>query len=168
MRDEPIKSPQTVSADGRRLVELIDGVQLRDAMNIPSRVGVTTEVYDERWDLGQPTLRHISHVLLRPGAVSQWNLHEDQDDYVFGTQGMIRATLYDDRDGSPTRGKANVVVLTPLRPVLLKIPRNVWHGVRNIGEGYAAFINFIDNVYAHESPDEWRLPPDTENFPVKL
>ena len=38
-----------------------------------------------------------------PGVVKAWHYHRIQDDRFTCVRGMVKAALYDDREGSPTR-----------------------------------------------------------------
>jgi dTDP-4-dehydrorhamnose 3,5-epimerase len=79
--------------------------------------------------------------------------------------GHMRVVLHDPRDGSPTRGQVDVFHLSPARPTLLAVPPWIWHGVQNLSNDPSSFVNLFDRPYSYEDPDEWRLPPDSEEIP---
>jgi dTDP-4-dehydrorhamnose 3,5-epimerase len=160
VKDEPHVTPTwDVSMD------LIDGVTLREVRNIVTRNGVTTEVFREDWGVTPRPVEQVIHVALRSGAISAWHMHERKTDHVFVTTGLMRAVLYDDREGSPTRGKLNVLNLSPMRPQLLVIPNRVWHGLQNLYDRDSTFVNYFDLQYDYRDPDDWRLPQDTDEIP---
>jgi len=168
MDESGIKDAQTVAAGGRVLRRLVDGVQLQEIPNILTRNGVATEVVRPEWDIGRVPIRHMIHVTLRAHAVSAWHCHHLQTDRIFVTDGALRIVLFDDREGSPTRGQLDVLQLGRMRPATLLIPPYVWHGVQNLESQPSGFINFFDHAYCYEDPDEWRLPEDTDAIPYRF
>lgn len=168
MGNDGIKDTQTVAADGRMLRQLIDGVQLHEMQNIITRNGITTEVARPDWDIGRLAINHMIHVSLRAHAISAWHCHHLQNDRIFVTEGTLRIVLFDDRDGSPTKGKLDVFHLSRMRPTTLLIPPFVWHGIQNLENQASSFVNFFDRAYCHENPDEWRLPADTDAIPYRF
>jgi dTDP-4-dehydrorhamnose 3,5-epimerase len=73
--------------------------------------------------------------------------------------------LYDDREGSPTRGMVNEPNLGAENRAVLVIPPFVWHAVQNVGTSDAVFVNCPTRAYEHADPDKWHLPPDTREIP---
>jgi dTDP-4-dehydrorhamnose 3,5-epimerase len=84
------------------------------------------------------------------------------------THGPIQEVLYDAREDSPTRGRINEFRLGPARPGLVIIPKQVWHGVKNVGADPAYLINAVDSPYAYENPDHWRAPHDSPDIPFQF
>ena len=63
-----------------------------------------------------------------PQVVKAWHYHKVQDDFITCVKGMLKLVLYDDREGSPTRGEINEFFLGDYNPVLVKVPKMVYHG----------------------------------------
>jgi dTDP-4-dehydrorhamnose 3,5-epimerase len=61
----------------------------------------------------------------------------------------------------------NEFYLGTLNPILVKIPRFVYHGFTAVGGEPATIINFPTNLYNYEKPDEYRLPHDNPSIPYK-
>lgn len=158
------KDPEHITPDGRLIRRLIDGSVVRESVNIVTGNGITTEVHREDWGI-VADVRQAIHVALRPGALSAWHLHKAKTDHIFAVAGHLRIVLWDDRDGSPTRGQVDVHHVSGMRPQLLVIPPDVWHGVQNLGAEPACFLNYFDVAYDHTDPDEFRLPPDSPEVP---
>jgi dTDP-4-dehydrorhamnose 3,5-epimerase len=78
---------------------------------------------------------------------------------------MMKLALYDDREDSPTRGEVNEFFLGVHNPVLVKIPRGVYHGFKAIGDDEAIVINVPTEPYNREEPDEYRLDPHDNDIP---
>lgn len=163
-----IKDKQTVLPDSRVIRDLIDGVQLKDLRNIVTRNGLTTEFYRDDWALWDGRPRQMLHVTFRANAVSAWHCHEHQRDNIFVADGSLRLVLYDARPDSPTNGKLNVLNLSRACPMLVAIPPKIWHGIQNLENTTSSMINFFDRAYVYEDPDEWRLPPDTDQIPYRF
>jgi dTDP-4-dehydrorhamnose 3,5-epimerase len=75
--------------------------------------------------------------------------------------------LYDDRKDSETKGQINEFDVDSKDPTLIEIPPEVWHGFKNIGQELAIIVNVPTELYNYESPDEFRMPPDTNKIPYK-
>ena len=80
-------------------------------------------------------------------------------------QGTGKLVVYDDREGSPTRGLINEFVTGENNLTLVRIPGACWHGFKALGVKPMLMINFPTRLYDYEKPDEERLPPDTDRIP---
>ncbi len=100
-----------------------------------------------------------------PGVVRAWHWHEKQDDFFVVVKGMIRVGLYDQREGSATKGEVNDFYLGENNTILLKIPVGVVHGYKTIGVEPSLLINFPSVAYDPKEPDEFRLPWNTDQIP---
>lgn len=100
-----------------------------------------------------------------PGVVKAWHMHRIQDDNVICVKGMIKLALHDSREGSPTMGETMEIFLGEHRPVLVHIPKEVYHGWKCIGEEEAYVVNIPTELYDYSNPDEYRLPYDTDKIP---
>jgi dTDP-4-dehydrorhamnose 3,5-epimerase len=159
---------QTVTADGRRLNRLLDGVSIRD---IPTQVderGSLFEVYDERWDWHPAPISSAHCFTIRPGFVKGWVLHRTFDDRTLVLAGQMLLVLFDPRPGSSTYGQVCEIFLTGEQRQIVCTPSNVWHAAKNIGGGDLVVIDFPTLPYNHESPDKYRLPLDTPLIPYSF
>jgi dTDP-4-dehydrorhamnose 3,5-epimerase len=50
-------------------------------------------------------------------------------------------------------------------PLLVKIPRGVYHGFKTISEDEALVINIPTNTYNYAEPDEFRVHPHDNDIP---
>ena len=163
-----IRDAAQITPEGDVRRNLIDGVRLREVRNVVTRNGVTTEIYRYDWESAPLHVAQAIHVSLRGRAISAWHCHERQTDRIFVVQGSIRLVLFDDREASATRGKLDVLLMSPLRPTLVTIPPGVWHGLQNLEPDTSTFVNLFDHAYRYDDPDEWRLPPDTDAIPWRF
>jgi dTDP-4-dehydrorhamnose 3,5-epimerase len=94
-----------------------------------------------------------------PGVIKAWHYHKLQSDNLVCISGKILLALYDARNSSPTYRKISDFIISPKEPKLIHIPKEVYHGFKNIGKSEAIVINTVTNPYNHDHPDEYRLDP---------
>ena len=93
---------------------------------------------------------YFSEVL--PGAVKAWKRHRVQAQNLAVPLGRIRMVIYDDRNGSPTRGLVQVLELgRPDAYRRLRIPPGIWYGFGCISDRPALLANCADLPH---DPDE--------------
>ena len=145
-------------------MELIEGVKIKKLKVIPDERGRLFEILrkdDELFtEFGQ-----VYITTAYPGVIKAWHAHDYQNDNITCIHGMIKLVLYDGREGSKTKGIINEFFIGTHNPILVHIPRRVWHGFKNIGETECLVINIPDRVYNYENPDEKRKPFDTSDIP---
>jgi len=160
------RDSQTVSATGARATPpAIDGVQIRELGNVITRSGFMTEVFRADWPAMDISVRQVNWVQLNPGAVTDWHAHSKQTDHLIGVGGNIKLALWDGRENSSTKGATEIIRMGAVRPVLVVVPRGVWHALRNESGEPAGYLNVIDELFDHETPDNWRLAPRAEEIP---
>lgn len=94
-----------------------------------------------------------------PGVVKGWHCHKVQIDHFACVAGMVKLVLIDTRENSPTRGAVNEFFIGPEHPVLVEVPRLVYHGWKCIGTAPALVVNVPTEPYDYADPDEYRLEP---------
>lgn len=99
------------------------------------------------------------------GVVKGWHYHKKQQDNFVCVSGMIKLVAYDSRPGSPTKGLLNEFFIGIHHPLLVQIPPGVYHGFKGLTEPEAVVINLSTEPYRHQQPDEYRLPPHTDEIP---
>lgn len=102
-----------------------------------------------------------------PGVTKAWHFHRKQTDHFVCVAGMIKLVLFDDREGSPTRGEINEFFLGTHSPLLVEIPNLVYHGFKCVSEVEAMVINFVTEPYNAADPDEFRVDPHSGEIPYK-
>lgn len=143
---------------------LIHGVIVQPLRVIPDERGRLMEIM--RCD--DPFFSGFGQVYLStvyPGVVKAWHYHRVQDDRFTCVKGMVKAVLYDDRDGSPTRGLLNELYVGEHKPSLIVIPSGVFHGWKCISEQEAYVINVPSQPYNRSDPDEFRVDPHNGGIP---
>jgi dTDP-4-dehydrorhamnose 3,5-epimerase len=143
---------------------MIGGVELKSLRVIPDERGRLMEIL--RCD--DAMFERFGQVYLtttNPGIIKAWHFHKKQDDNITCVKGMLKLVLYDDREGSPTRGELNEFFIGDHNTMLVHVPRGVCHGWKCIGEEEALVINCVTEPYDYDHPDEHRLPYDSDRVP---
>ena len=100
-----------------------------------------------------------------PGVVKAWHYHKKQTDYIVVIKGMSKMVLYDDREGSPTKGVINEFFLGEHSHILLTIPPGVIHGQKPYGPDPSYLINFPTEPFYSKDTDEYRIEPFDNDIP---
>lgn len=102
-----------------------------------------------------------------PGVVKAWHFHKKQDDFIVCVKGMLKLVLYDDREGSLTKGEVNQFFIGDYTPVLVKVPKMIYHGWKCVSAEEALVINVPTKAYNPAEPDEYRVDPHKNDIPYK-
>jgi dTDP-4-dehydrorhamnose 3,5-epimerase len=143
---------------------MIDGVKTKKLRVIPDERGRLMEI-----------LRNDDELFLRfgqvymtttyPGVVKAWHLHKKQTDNVACVKGMIKLALYDAREQSPTFKQVDQFYLGLHNPLLVQIPKGIYHGWMCVSPDEAIIVNIPTENYNNETPDELRLDPHDNDIP---
>lgn len=143
---------------------MIKGVKIKKLKIIPDERGRLMEILrrDEKMfkSFGQ-----VYMTTARPGVVKAWHYHRKQEDNFTCVHGKMRLALYDARKNSPTRGEVNEFVLSLDGPMLVTIPKMVYHGFKCVSDCEAVVINTPTKAYDHKNPDEYRIDPYDNDIP---
>lgn len=163
-----IKDQQTVTAEGKPLAQLTEGVKIRELMTHVDERGSLVELFDPRWQWHDAPLVFAYSFTIRPGYVKGWNLHKLHEDRYCVLQGEMELVFFDPRPESKTFGQICKLSLNAYHRRIVNVPRNVWHADHNIGTTDVLVVNFPTMPYDHASPDKYRLPIDTDLIPYKF
>jgi len=145
-------------------MELIKDVKIKNLKVIPDERGRLMEMLRADDDLfikfGQ-----LYMTTAYPGVVKGWHYHKKQFDNFVVVHGMVKVVLYDPRDDSPTKGAVNEFFLGVHNPILLQIPRYVYHGFKCVSETEGIIINCPTECYDYKEPDEFRVHPHDNDIP---
>jgi len=143
---------------------MIDGVKVKKLKLIPDERGRLMEIL--RSD--EPIFQKFGQVYMttaKPGVVKAWHFHKKQDDHFTCISGKMRLALYDAREGSPTRGEVNEFTVSLDDPMLVVIPKGVYHGFKGVSDTEAVVINVPTEAYNAKEPDEYRLDAYDKDIP---
>jgi len=76
---------------------------------------------------------------------------------------MIKLVLYDEREGSPTKGELQEIFMGEDDYLLVKIPPRVWNGFKGIGVKPAIVANCAS--LPHDPDEIYRLDPFDNHIP---
>lgn len=111
---------------------MIDGVIIKPLRQIPDERGAIIKM-QESTDPEFAGFGEVYFSTVLPGVVKGWHLHEANVLNYNVVHGMIKLVMFDDREGSPTRGELQEVFLGDRNRVLVQIPAGVWNGFKGIG-----------------------------------
>jgi dTDP-4-dehydrorhamnose 3,5-epimerase len=138
---------------------MIDGVKVKDLKVIPDERGSLMEMLRSD-DPDFTKFGQVYMTMVYPGVVKAWHYHKKQTDHFVCVSGMAKVALYDDREGSPTRGETNTFVIGWQRQRMVIIPPGVFHGFTPAGPDPAYIVNIPTELFDYDQPDEFRRPAD--------
>ena len=107
---------------------------------------------------------YFSEIL--PGAVKAWKRHRVQSQHFAVPVGRIRLAIYDDREGSRTRGQMQTIELgRPDAYFRLRIPPGLWYGFACISDGPALLANCAD--FPHDPVESEQRPITDPGIPYR-
>ena len=98
-----------------------------------------------------------------PGAIKGWHVHSRMTLNYAVPHGRIKFVLFDDRDGSGTRGEINEFFLGPDNYQLVTVPPFVWNGFKGIGTEMAVVANCAS--IPHDPSEIDRMDPFDPKIP---
>ena len=143
---------------------MIEGVNVKKLKVIPDERGQLMEILRCDEDIFMK-FGQVYMTTAKPGVVKAWHYHKRQDDNFTCVHGKMRLALYDARKNSPTHGEVNDFVISLDDPMLVTIPKLVYHGFKCVSECEAIVINTPTRPYDREKPDEYRIDPYENKIP---
>jgi dTDP-4-dehydrorhamnose 3,5-epimerase len=143
---------------------MIDGVLIKRLKVITDERGSLMEILradDEMFE----SFGQVYMTTAYPGVVKGWHYHKRQSDNMAVVRGMMKIVLYDGREGSSTRGEINEFFAGVHNPILVHIPRLVFHGFKCISPEEAIVVNTPTEAYNYNEPDEFRIHPHKNDIP---
>ena len=100
-----------------------------------------------------------------PGVVKAWHLHKEMTLNYAVIFGHIKLVLFDDREGSETRGQVQELFMSAENYFLVTVPSKIWNGFKCIGTETAILANCA--TMPHDSNEIIRDEPDSSEIPYK-
>lgn len=145
--------------------QVIAGVEVKGLNRFTGDGGSFAEVF--RMGSGQVEgfsdfeAKQISYSVVPAGIIKGFHLHYKQDDLWFVLpESRMLVVLVDVRKGSSTEGVVSRYFLGDGKAHLLRIPKGVAHGCRNLGTADGGLLYATSEQFNLEAPDEQRLPHD--------
>lgn len=145
---------------------MIDGVRTKILVSHPDERGRLWEILrsdDEIFD----SFGQVYVTTAFPGIVKAWHAHKLQTDFFTVISGKAKFVLYDMREGSSTKGQLQEFFLGRDQLQLITIPPGVYHGFMCLGQEEVIALNCPTRPYNAQTPDELRLPPDSDQIPYR-
>jgi dTDP-4-dehydrorhamnose 3,5-epimerase len=98
-----------------------------------------------------------------PGAIKAWHLHKAMALNYACVAGRVKLALYDDRQGSKTRGELMEIILSPEDHKRVHIPHGVWNGFKGVSPEPALVANCA--TLPHDPEEIVRLSPFDPSIP---
>lgn len=93
------------------------------------------------------------------GTIKAFHWHKEQDDLWFIASGRAAIVLYDQRDGSKTKGETQVIYAGEDDYKTVLIPVGVVHGYKVLSDEPCLLFYHVTKEYNREQPDEERIDP---------
>jgi len=135
---------------------MIDGVRVKRLKVIPDDRGRLMEILRCDEDIFEK-FGQVYMTTAYPGVVKAWHYHKKQDDNFTCVSGRMRLGLYDARKLSPTYKEVNEFLISLEDPMLVHIPKEVYHGFKCVSDTEALVINTVTVPYDSRDPDEYRV-----------
>ncbi len=141
---------------------MIEGVAIRPLRQIPDERGKIMHML--RADA--PHFERFGEIYfscIYPGAIKAWHIHKAMTLNYAVIVGRIKLALYDDREGSPTRGALMELFVGDGNYALVTVPPLVWNGFKGVGTEMAIVANCA--TLPHDPAEIERMDPFTDRIP---
>ncbi len=122
---------------------IIDGVQVIPLRRIPDERGTVYHML-KATDPHFQRFGEIYFSSIYQGAIKAWHIHRDMTLNYACVVGRIKLVLFDDREGSATRGRLMEVFLGPDDYSLVIVPPLVWNGWKGMAD-----VSVVANCASH-------------------
>lgn len=141
---------------------MIEGVEVIELDRIPDERGTVMKMLrsDDPHFTGFGEIYFSS---VYPGVVKGWHRHRVKTLNYACVVGTIKLVLYDDREGSSTRGELMERFLGPDDYSLVQIPPGVWNGFKGLSAPSAVVANCAS--HPHDDRQQERIPPTSPEIP---
>ncbi len=141
---------------------MIEGVQVVPLRRIPDERGTVSHML-KRTDPHFKEFGEIYFSSIYPGVVKGWHLHDRMTLNYACIAGDIKMVLFDEREGSRTKGEVQVLYLGPRNYALAIVPPGVWNGFMNVGTSEAIVANCA--TLPHDPAEIRRIDPHKNHIP---
>jgi dTDP-4-dehydrorhamnose 3,5-epimerase len=141
---------------------MIDGVQIVPLDRIPDERGTVMHML-RRSDPHFIEFGEIYFSSVYPGVIKGWHKHREMTLNYACIHGRIKLVLFDDREGSPTKGEIMEIFLGPDNYSLVQIPPGLWNGFKGMGDSAAIVANCA--THPHDPRRSIRLDPFDNHIP---
>jgi dTDP-4-dehydrorhamnose 3,5-epimerase len=140
----------------------IEGVNVVPLRRIPDERGTVMHML-KRTDPHFIEFGEIYFSTIYPGVVKGWHLHHRMTLNYACIHGRIKMVLYDDREGSSTRGNLMELFLGPDDYSLVQVPPEIWNGFKGMGHEVSVVANCA--TIPHDPTQSERMDPNDGRIP---
>jgi dTDP-4-dehydrorhamnose 3,5-epimerase len=140
----------------------IEGVEVVPLRRIPDERGTIMHML-RRDDPHFVEFGEIYFTTVYKDVMKGWHQHRDMTLNYACVNGRIKLVLYDDREGSSTRGALLELFLGPDDYSLVVIPPGIWNGMKGMSEPPALVANCA--THPHDPSRTSRLDPFDNHIP---
>ncbi len=139
----------------------IDGVQVIPLRRIPDERGTVFHML-KATDPHFQRFGEIYFSSIYQGVVKAWHIHRDMTLNYACVVGRIKLVMFDDREGSKTRGQLMEVFLGPDNYSLVIVPPLVWNGWKGMAD-----VSVVANcaTHPHDPARSDRVDPFDNHIP---
>ena len=141
---------------------MIDGVSVTPRKQISDERGKIMHMLKDT-DAEFENFGEIYFSCIYPGVVKAWHYHEVMALNYAVPVGQIKLVLFDDREGSRTKGEIQEIFLGEDNYALVTVPPKVWNGFKGVGVGMAVVANCA--TIPHDPSEIRRLDPQDLKIP---
>jgi len=142
--------------------KIIEGVVIAPLKQIPDERGKVMHML--RAD--SPLFKKFGEIyfsIVNPGVVKAWKRHRLMTLHYAVPIGNIKVVIYDDREGSGTKGEVQEIYMGEDNYCLLRIPPMLWSGFKGMSPYPALIANCTD--LPHDPSEVDRLDPQDKTIP---
>jgi len=140
----------------------IEGIQVIPLRRIPDERGTTLHML-KRTDPHFKEFGEIYFSSVYPGIFKGWRRHREMTLNYACIYGRIKLVLYDEREGSATRGNLQEIFLGDDNYSLAIIPPDIWNGFKGMSAPYAIVANC--STHPHDPSRSQRMDPFKNHIP---
>lgn len=138
-------------SDTTKNSDLIEGVELKQLKIFANDQGYLFETLRNDDGLYGNEFGQVLISEIYPGVIKGFHLHEKHDEYTICVKGNIKyIAVKEYPDGSK---KINTFIIGEKNPVLIKVPRRVWHGYMPLENKSATLMYVMSRPYNPKDPD---------------
>jgi dTDP-4-dehydrorhamnose 3,5-epimerase len=139
----------------------LEGIRSQEINLLPDERGLFAEIMRSDWsELIDEKIVQANLSQSYPGIVRAWHRHlRGQVDYFMAIKGAFKICAYDDN----TKGLVEIINSSS-KPMLVRIPGQYWHGMRNVSDELSLAVYFTNRLYDQKNPDEERRRWDDPNI----
>jgi dTDP-4-dehydrorhamnose 3,5-epimerase len=143
---------------------VINGVAIHPLRQIPDERGKVMHML--RADAPHfDRFGEIYFSVVYPGVIKGWHLHKVITLNYAVIRGAIKLVLFDDREGSPTRGELVELFPGEANYCLVTVPPGIWNGFKGVGTEPAVVANCA--THPHDPDEIVRLDPMSPKIPYR-